>query len=90
VRADEGGEHRRPSFLEHTIQISVPNFEIWSQGGLGGLCRGLVQFSTLHHSGTLFSLDNDGSFFRPENVLPPFSGGVSDVGPQKIAVGRGP
>jgi hypothetical protein len=35
VRADEGEEHRRPSFLEHTIQISVPDVEIWSLDARG-------------------------------------------------------
>ena len=42
----------------------------------------VVAIFNLHHSGTQFFLGDEGTLFRPENSLAPFSGGFSDVGPK--------
>ena len=42
MRANEGGEHRRPVFLSAKNSIWVAGFGIWSQGELGG---GLMKIS---------------------------------------------
>ena len=77
TRAEDGGKRRRHAFFQDTISVAVPDF--WAIGYRVG--RGLVAIFNAVPLGNPIFPGKCRHFFGNQNLLAPFSGGVSDVGP---------